>query len=386
MSESLTTDELLRLVESVFRPGPEDRSLALLVDLPDAVLADHAAWAARRAMAADWHARLLEAGASIGLDRVSLVFYRNVRSNNADLPEQAFPYVSGSLPARAEALDEQAGTAMAEVLSEHRLLIAPTELSATAPLKLNARRYGFRAATMPGFGAEMMPALRLDYEEIQRRCSELKAKLDTATAAHICFEAEGKPCELTIDLRHRQATASGGLVREPGRAGNLPSGETYIVPYEGEVAGDPSRTRGVMPLQLEGELMHYRIEGNRVREVLGQGPAARRERIEIEAEPAYSNLAELGFGLLADYDIQPVGQILLDEKLGLHIALGRSDHFGGQTGAADFSSPDKVVHIDRVYIPKMQPAIAVRAVDLEPADLADSSPTPLMRDGRYVNS
>jgi hypothetical protein len=129
--------------------------------------------------------------------------------------------------------------------------------------------------------------------------------------------------------------------------------------------------------------MYYRIEGNRVREVLGQGPMARRERNEIEAEPADSNLAELGLGLLADYDIQPVGQILLDEKLGLHIALGRSDHFGGQIGAADFSSPDKVVHIDRVYIPKMQPAIAVRAVDLEPAAPTQSA-TPLMRDGAYV--
>jgi len=383
MSESLTTDELLRLVESVFRPGPEDRSLALLADLPDEALVDHAAWAARRAMVVDWHERLRTAGPSIGLDRVSLVFYRNVRRNNADLPEQAYPQTAGTIPTRAEELSGQAGTAMAEIFSEHRLIIAPTELSATAPLKLSAPRFGFRAATMPGFGAEMIPALRLDYEEIQRRCLELKAKLDDSAGARISFEAEGRTCELYIDLRHRQATASGGLIREPGRAGNLPSGETYIVPYEGERAGDPSRTRGVMPLQLEGELMDYRIEGNRVREVLGQGPLARRERSEIEAEPAYSNLAELGLGLLADYGIQPVGQILLDEKLGLHIALGRSDHFGGQIGAADFSSPDKVVHVDRVYIPKMQPAIVVRAVDLEPAAGADAA-IPLMRDGRYV--
>jgi leucyl aminopeptidase (aminopeptidase T) len=383
MSESLTTEELLRLVESVFRPGPEDRSLALLADLPDEFLDDNTAWAARRAMVVDWHQRLRTAGAAIGLERVSLVLFRNVRRNNADLPDQAYPQKTATIPTRAEELSGQTGTAMAQILSEHRLIIAPTELSATAPLKLSAPRFGFRAATMPGFGTAMIPALRLDYEEIQRRCLELKAKLDAAAGAQICFEAEGRSCELHIDLRHRQATASGGLVREPGRAGNLPSGETYIVPYEGERAGDASRTHGVMPLQLDGELMYYRIEGNRVREVLGQGPMARRERNEIEAEPAYSNLAELGLGLLADYDIQPVGQILLDEKLGLHIALGRSDHFGGQIGAADFSSPDKVVHIDRVYIPKMQPAIAVRAVDLEPAAPTQSA-TPLMRDGAYV--
>jgi phosphoribosylaminoimidazole-succinocarboxamide synthase len=33
------------------------------------------------------------------------------------------------------------------------------------------------------------------------------------------------------------------------------------------------------------------------------------------------------------------------EKLGLHIAFGRSDHFGGQVGAAKFSKPEEVVHV-----------------------------------------
>ena len=55
--------------------------------------------------------------------------------------------------------------------------------------------------------------------------------------------------EVVLDLRHRRATASGGMMVEPGNAGNLPSGETYIVPYEGEVAGDPSRTAGLLPVQ-----------------------------------------------------------------------------------------------------------------------------------------
>ena len=115
----------------------------------------------------------------------------------------------------------------------------------------------------------------------------------------------------------------------------------------------------------------------------GDGPEAVRERGEMEAEPAYRNVAELGLGILRGYGIAPVGSLLLDEKLGLHIAFGRSDHFGGQVGAADFSSPDKVVHIDRVYIPEVQPAVRVRAVDLEKAW---GERLPLMRDGRYVTA
>jgi leucyl aminopeptidase (aminopeptidase T) len=309
-----------------------------------------------------------------------LVLYRNVRSNNADLPAEAWIHREGPLPAQA---DDAAGPSvpMSSILSENRILIAATELSATAPLKLAAREFKFRAATMPGFTREMIPALRLDYEEIHRRCVDLKSRLDAAAGAEIRFEAGGRASRLHLDLRHRSATASGGLIRDPGVAANLPSGETFIVPYEGEIPGDPSRTSGVLPLELEGELFSLEIQENRVRSVDGPGPRAAAERAAMLAEPAYSNVAELGLGILAGYGIRPVGSLLLDEKLGLHIAFGRSDHFGGRIGAKDFSSPDKVVHIDRVYLPEVQPAVRVPSVDLE---MPGGASVPLMRDGKYV--
>jgi len=381
MHESLETSELIRLVRKVFRPRDEDRTMALLTDLPDDRLPDNAEWAERRALVADWHRRLLEARGELGLDAVRLVCYRNVRRNNADLPAEGWIVEGGEPPEHADRVG--AGSVpLEQVFRDHRLLIAATELSATAPMKLNAPRYGFRAATMPGFTREMVPALKLDWEEIHGRCADLKELLDRTVAATLRFEASGKETELIVDLRHRQATASGGLVTEPGTAGNLPSGETYIVPYEGEHEGDPSRTCGTLPLELDGELLSCRIHANRVVEVEGSGPVADRERREIEAEPAYSNVAELGFGLLADYGIRPVGRILLDEKLALHIAFGRSDHFGGQVGADDFSSPDKVVHIDRVYLPEVQPRVKILSVDLVPGENAET--IPLIRNGKYL--
>jgi hypothetical protein len=382
MQDKLDTHDLVRLVQRIFRPRSEDKALALLVDLPDGNLPDHEGWKARREMAAEWHHCLAGGAGQLGLDRVSLVHYRNVQRNNADLPAGAALYEQGQPPASADQIVDRERP-FAEILDDHQILIAVTELSATAPLKLGAPKHGFRAATMPGFNASMIPALKLDYEEINERCVKLKERLDSSIAARIRFLAAGVEYDLALDLRFRKATASGGLVREPGRAGNLPSGETYIVPYEGERDGEPSRTAGMLPLELEGELLFYRIEGNKVVEVLGDGPVAARERQEMQAEPAYRNVAELGLGLLADYGIQPTGELLLDEKLGLHIAFGRSDHFGGQVGARDFSSPDKVVHIDRVYIPEVQPAVRVLSVDLEPEGDA-TAPEPLMRDGRYV--
>jgi len=381
MTQTLDTAELIRLVRKVFRPGPDDRTMALLFDLPDERLPDTEEWAARRALVVDWHGKLRQGRQELGFESVNLVAYRNVRRNNADLPAECWRLDAGATPDDADQVDVPP-VSFEDVFRENRIMIAATQLSATAPMKLNAPRHGFRAATMPGFTLPMIPALRLDWEEIHERCVALKARLDRSTAAELRFSAAGAESELTIDLRHRRATASGGLVTEPGTAGNLPSGETYIVPYEGEVEGDPSRTAGRLPVELDGELLTYRIEQNRIVEVIGDGPVAERERAEVRAEPAYANAAELGLGLLADYGIHPVGEILLDEKLALHIAFGRSDHFGGQVGAADFSSPDKVIHIDRVYLPEVQPSVRVLAVDL----VQDGSEErePLIRDGRYV--
>ena len=56
------------------------------------------------------------------------------------------------------------------------------------------------------------------------------------------------------------------------------------------------------------------------------------------------------------------------EKLGLHVAFGRSEHFGGTVGPDDFSAPDRVIHLDRVYIPEVQPRVIVREVDLSAGD------------------
>ena len=122
---------------------------------------------------------------------------------------------------------------------------------------------------MPGFSPEMVPALRLDYGEVNRRVDLLKDLLDSATGCDFLFVVDGHAeHQLHLDLRHRSAHASGGLLRTPGSAGNLPSGETYIVPYEGERPDDPSRSAGTLPVQHGEEVVIYEIIENRARRVL----------------------------------------------------------------------------------------------------------------------
>lgn len=364
MSDSLTSAELGRLVRRVFQPTADDTGLAILVDLPDDALPDNPDWAERRRLAVQWYEALLAARTDLDLERVTLAWYANVGGNNADLPPHCRTAVDCIVLDHVRQLEAYGSLPFKELFARHSLVLAPTELSATAPLKVAARGGSFRAATMPGFLASMIPALRLDYEEINRRVNLLKGLLDRAERADFRFEADGEPYELTLDLRHREGHASGGLFPDNGVAGNLPSGEAYIVPYEGERAGDPSGSVGVLPVQIKDEVVLYRIEGNRAVEVLTQGTQSEAEREHIAAEPAYANLSELGLGVLGDFGLKPTGSILLDEKLGLHIAFGRSEHFGGTVGPGDFSSPEAVIHLDRVYIRETQPRVAVREVKL----------------------
>ena len=377
---ALQGKDLVALVRSAFPRLSGDRALGILVDVPRDGARDNPDWAARRRMAADWFAALRESRGEIQVETVRLVAYPDVGSNNADLPADAV-LVEGTLPETADRLPSCGRTvAFEDILRDTQILLAPTEYSTTAPLKIAGKRLGFRAATMPGFAASMIPALRVDYAEVARRVDLIKERLDRATAADIRFAADdGRDFDMHFDLRHRTAHASSGRFVERGTAGNLPSGEAYIVPYEGE-RGTPSATAGRLPVQIGGEIVVFAVEENRAREVEGEGAAAA-ERDHLRREPAYGNMAELGFGVLGDFGVEPVGELLLDEKLGFHVAFGRSDHFGGAVGPGDFSSPGEVIHLDRIYVQATQPRIRVASLTLA---YPDGSREKLMADGAFT--
>jgi len=369
-STTLERDELIALFFRVFAPRPDEHSLAILVDLPDDSRPDHESWSRRREMALSWTHSLVRSSLEPTLE-ASLYLYRNTRANNADLPQRVWAHRHGALPREVSELSEADQIPIESVFRDHTMIVAVTEFSATAPLKMAARAHRFRAATMPGFTEAMVPALRLDYGEVSRRVLLFKSLLDGAARADLTFRVEGvEGCHtLSIDLRHRSSHASTGLIHEAGTAGNLPSGEAYIVPYEGERSGDPSRTNGELPVEIDGEVMIFEIQKNRARSVRGQGPIASAEADHLIREPAYGNIAELGLGVLSELGVRPVGELLLDEKLGLHIAFGRSEHFGGQVGPAAFSRPEEVVHLDRVYLPSVQPNVRVVRMELvDPGD------------------
>jgi hypothetical protein len=374
---NLTFEQLSALLDSVFAPGPTESWLTIMVDLPGGRLPDNEAWRDRRSMAREWFEVMHANRESLPFASVAFCEYPNVGSHNNELPDSA-TVVEGP----TAAIDSGGAVLpMSTILESSSVIIAPTEMSATAPLKLLARSYGFRGATLPGFARAMIPALALDYESVNARVVQFRDRLDRADGVSVRLAANGREYASFYDLRFRTAHVSGGLMREVGSVGNLPSGEAYVVPYEGEREAEPSRTAGELPVQFGDEVVVYRIEHNRAVEVLSDGPESERERQLLNEEPAYGNIAEVGLGVLGEWGVKAMGSMLLDEKLGLHIAFGRSDHFGGMTGPAAFRSRDKVVHIDWVYVGSTQPLIS--AVDVTLA-YPDGSSEMIMDHGVYV--
>ncbi|MCK4836347.1 MAG: hypothetical protein KAT17_06905 [Candidatus Aminicenantes bacterium] len=384
--EKLSAEELIQLIETVFPHFPEDRQLGILVDIPVNREMDHDRWKLRREIAREWVLILKENISRLKINDVLLVAYPDVGSNNADLPEYGY-YLKNQLPEKAEELEKMGEKIdFKQIFSNNQLFLAPTEYSTTAPLKNAAKIFGFRAGTMPGFSPEMIPALRIDYEEVFRRVNILKEKLDPALRAEVKFRVDGKKeYKIEFDLRFRTSHLSSGRFPERGTAGNVPSGETYIVPYEGET-GENTGTCGILPVQIKNEVLLFEVKDNRAVDVKGESgirdiESLKAEQIHLEREPAYGNMAELGFGVLGDFGLKPIGEILLDEKLGFHVAFGRSDHFGGMVGPDDFSSPQEVIHLDRVYISSLQPRIMVESVRL---GYEKNKTETIIKEGKYL--
>ncbi len=378
MIRNIDSGRLVHLLEAVFGFRQDERAMTIFVDLPGGRVKDTAPWMDRRRLATEWYLMLHDQWHNIPFTALAFCAYPNVGTNNGDLPETAL------LVERVERSGMTLSTVekpLAVILGDSSVVLAPTELSATAPLKVLAKKHGFRGATMPGFSRAMIPALGLDYQEVNRRVVEFQERMNRASGADLLLESGGASYALHLDLRFRTAHASGGVIREPGSVANLPSGEAYIVPYEGEKAGEPSRTRGILPVQFGKDVVLFRIEGNRAVGVESTGPASDRQRELLSSEPAYGNIAELGIGVLGEWGVTAVGSTLLDEKLGVHIAFGRSEHFGGMVGPSDFKSPDRVIHIDWVYVPSVQPDVAVKNLRFTYAQMAEEQ---ILSDGRFV--
>lgn len=360
------TFDVAQLLRDVFAPRPGER-VTLLVDMPADGSAPQGEWAERWAMAEEWRAAFATLtdpqGQNLRLQVRPVVHYLATGRSNAPLPE------TGTCAGETVIL--------AEVMRETDIVVALTTFSATAPLVKWSEEFGLRAASMPSVERRMeQTALQADYREVARRCRLLAERLTRATGARLIFSTGD---ELFLDLRWREGHVDDGYCgpdKPLPRVINLPGGEGYIVPYEGERPGDPSRSCGTLPFPLKDRWLRLTIRENRVVGVRGEGPPVEEWTTFFSADRGRANLAELGLGCNDQAVI--TGNVLEDEKVGPHIAYGRSDHLGGAVGPAQFDDPAHLLHRDMVF---------ARGCPVETRSLvlkyADGSEEEILRDGAY---
>ncbi|BCW92431.1 MAG: hypothetical protein ACOY7U_00925 [Acidobacteriota bacterium] len=355
--------DLVKLLRDVFAPE-RGEVVTVACDVPRKPEEDHPSWADRRAWAEEWRQAFLQLGAQLGFATNPLLAFPATGANGAPLPELG---QMGDKPVKLE-----------EVLLGSTLAVFLTEYSATAPLDaFTKKKQDFRAASLPGVERRMVhTALAADYREVARRCRLLFEAMCGASGLEVVFST-GHSC--FFDLRFRQPEVDDGFLprnKEGDRIINLPSGETFIVPYEGEKPGQPSQTEGEIPWVEAGELVVFVVKGNRIVEVRGEGPVASRFRQVFASDPARTNVAEVAFGCNPKAAV--TGIVLEDEKAGFHWAYGRSDHLGGSVGVAAFLSPQTVVHQDLVYAQGNPVTVAEAYV------LRGSERLLVMRNGNYT--
>jgi leucyl aminopeptidase (aminopeptidase T) len=232
--------------------------------------------------------------------------------------------------------------AIAEMMTKHDVVICPTAKSLThTDARRNACKAEARVGTMPGITKDVMiRTLKADYHKIAERTIYLSAILDEASEVHI---TTALGTDILLPIKGIKAISSTGLVTEKGSYGNLPSGESFLMPVEGQsngvfiVDGSFAAVGKIeeMPISIKVENgFATKIEG-------GKEATKLNDILKPLGDQAYT-IAELGIGTNDQAII--TGAILEDEKVmgTVHIALGNNISMGGTCNVG--------IHLDGVIL------------------------------------
>jgi leucyl aminopeptidase (aminopeptidase T) len=238
-----------------------------------------------------------------------------------------------------EANGEEPPGHVASAVAAADVVVVPTTHSLThTRARLQAIERGARVATMPGITEDMFRegAITADYAEVERLTKRVAAALDSAREALVVTGSH----RLRMTLEGRNAVASTGVHREPGRSGNLPSGEAFLAPQEGTSEGELLVDGSIAGVGRLSEPVLLKISEGMLADASGQ--EGERLLDLLDRFPKGRNVAELGVG--TNDRARLTGVTLEDEKIygTIHIAFGSNDAFGGTVAAG--------VHLDAVVL------------------------------------
>ena len=246
-----------------------------------------------------------------------------------------------------------------DIYPNYDIILCISTWSATAPLTVKCKEYGFRGATMHGMNDVILNSgLAVNYQEVSDDAEKMRAALTGAEAVEIDFELEdGQILTAWLGLGGQEAQKSHGLCRgsKPDIA-NLPAGEVYFVPRD---------ARGKFPMKYEDGTLGVLdvVDRDVVRSTLIEGKQSTidEHNARLADDPMTGTLGELGFGT----QVLPVSyQDIQDEKvLGTcHLATGRDDHLGGDIIPEMFKKHENSTHDDILFAPHKTPNFNVKEV------------------------
>jgi len=242
---------------------------------------------------------------------------------------------------------------VAAAMRDADVFLAPTTKSLShTRARGSANDAGGRGATLPGITEDVFTTgLDADYETIRQHCEDVLAQVADADEIRVTTPAG---TDITFEVGAREWRDDTGIVHEPGEFSNLPAGEVFVSPEDGNgtyVVDGTMRPHG----KLDDEQLSFEVEDGFVTDI--SDPAIR-DQVEAASKQvgrdAY-NLAELGIGTNVAVS-ELVGSVLLDEKAAgtVHIAIGDDAGIGGDT--------DAPLHLDGII---REPTVLADGEDVE---------------------
>jgi aminopeptidase len=222
---------------------------------------------------------------------------------------------------------------VASLMQQFDVVLCPASKSLThTDARRAASAAGARIATLPNVTeAVMVRCMNADYTRIAARTAHLCALM--ADTREVRVEAPGGT-DIRLPMAGRTPHASTGLFRQRGQWGNLPTGEAYLAPREGESQGVVVVDGSMAGIGLTSTPIRIEVRDGYATEITGGEEA---ERLVALLEPhgrEARTVAEFGIGT-NDRAIL-TGVILEDEKVmgTIHIAFGDNKSMGGSVRVA----------------------------------------------------
>ena len=246
---------------------------------------------------------------------------------------------------------EEPPAEVATLMGAFDVVLCPTSKSLThTDARRAASAKGVRIGTLPGVTEDIMVrCMRADYHAIAARTERLCRLLEAAATVRVTSPAG---TDVVMPIAGRKAHASSGLFRETGQWGNLPTGEAYLAPLEGQSEGVVVVDGSMAGVGMVRQPIRIRVEAGYATEIEGGEEAARlRALLEPHGRDG-RNVAEFGIG--TNDRAQLTGVILEDEKVmgTIHIAFGDNKSMGGTVRVA--SHLDGLVKAPSVWLDDRQ--------------------------------